>query len=272
MPPFITMPRGFETKPQAEAHRREVLRLLGDSDLGQVLNKCTQDEPCDLRMCPRCMRVTRVSLIQTGCPLLTEAAAEAGQELVAFSIVLTKEVTKERHGPPTLRLLHGRIAKQLQRLALPFPILISGLDVSLNEGLGQTPCWQPQLYGVTLADNKCALKEAFDNKTKHVAKPVWFREVDDLASALTYSAKTDFVRRVSYKDNTGRRNTRKVRLSRPQKLQLASWFGNTKSWETMIFLGIARRADKLVLLSSKKLSFSSNDKVSKFPLRTAVPG
>lgn len=273
MPPLITMPVGFETKQCTEAKRREVLNDLevsGRSFLWKLLNKCSEELPCNLRLCPRCMRAMRIKLIQDGRDLLRKAAATTGQDLVAFSIVLTKERTRREDGPSTLRLLHGRIVRQLQRLALPSPILIAGIDVSLNEGLGQRPSWQPQLYGITLANNRKSLEEAFSYKTKHVPKPSYFRNVTDLASALTYSAKIEFVRRASYKDSTGRRNTRKVRLSQMQRLSVALWMADAQTWETMIFQGITRRGSKLVALSSASLSSSSAGNFVKFPPSATV--
>jgi hypothetical protein len=168
------------------------------------------------------------------------------RELIAFSIVLPNETGHARRGPPEFRRLRSRLSRRLQRIPLPVPKLLTGIDVSLNEKRSQSH-WQLQLYGVTHAANAEALRDEFgDDRVKGLIR---IRLCTDLCRVLTYAVKTQFVRRVSYIDErTGRWNTRKVGLSNSQRRLVAWWLRDVGCWDTLFFRGLTRRGDRLVSL------------------------
>jgi hypothetical protein len=259
-------PAGIETADIAERrqdreiriHKRDPERFSKQIDL---LERCVGGSECRLRICHLCMRKTRLHLIREGCAHFWSMARSG--EVIAFSIVLLNETGVAGRGPPDFRRLWSRLGRRLERIPLPVRRSIAGIDVSLNEKCGQS-YWQLQLYGVTHAANKKALEDAFgDDRVKRLVRISRCRSLcADLCRVLTYSLKTQFVRRVSYIDETGRWNTRKVGLSNAQRRVVAWWLRDVGCWDTLFFQGLTRRGDRLVSLRRRsKLSFSRCRKV-----------
>jgi hypothetical protein len=244
------LPRGFETTDIAERRRDRLIKVLQRNPERfatqiDLLYECNVRSGCGARICDICMRKARVILVREGRTQF-ESLGRSGQ-LIGYSIILGEETGDVDRGPPDFARLCSRLRRRLQRLPLPVPKLIAGLDVSLNERCGQSH-WQLQLYGVTHAANEKALRKAF-GVSGSIERPIRIRLCTDLPRALTYSLKTRIVRRVSYVDQkTGHWTTKKFDLRPSQQRTLAWWLRNAGCWDTMFFRGLTRRGDHLVSL------------------------
>jgi hypothetical protein len=243
---------GIETQQIAESRQDELLRQLKRqpkrfSAQIKMLDGCVRGSECGRRICHVCMRETRQQLLREGCAHFGSMAR--CRELIAFSIVLPNEIGHADRGPPEFRRLRSRLERRFQRLPLSVPELIAGLDVSLNEDRGKSR-WQLQAYGITRAANATALRDAF-GVSGSVERPIRIRPCTHLCRALTYALKTQFVRRISYVDKTGRWNTRKVSLSASQQRVVAWWLRDAGCWDTLFFRGLTRRGDRLVALRKR---------------------
>lgn len=257
------LPVGFETAEIAERRRDRMIRILQrdpDRFATQIdmLQKCVRGAECRQRNCDVCMRATRLRLMREGCKHFRSMALSG--ELITVSIVLPDETSPAHLGPRDFRRLRSRLDQRLRRTPLPVPLYIAGIDVSLNEKDGQSH-WQPQLYVVTLAENEKALRDEFGDPDSE-ERLVRVSLCTDLCSVLTYALKTEFVRRVSYIDETGRWNTRKVGLSNSKRRVVAWWLRDAGCWDTVFLMGLTRRGDRLVRLRRQSnLSFSKRPKV-----------
>jgi hypothetical protein len=263
MRPTCLLPPGFETTDIGERYQNLDIRILKKdperfANEIDLLEGCVGGSECRLHICRLCLRKTRLHLVREGCRHFEPLARR--RELIAFSIVLPDETGHSDRGPPEFRRLRSRLKRRLERLPLPVPLLLAGIDVSLNEKAGRSH-WQLQLYGLTHAVNAETLREAFgDDKVKGLIR---IRLCTDLGRALTYALKTQFLRRISYVDRTGRWNTRKVGLSNSKRRLVAWWLRDVRCWDTVFLVGLTRRGDRLVLLRRRsKLSFSRSAKVA----------
>jgi hypothetical protein len=102
---------------------------------------------------------------------------------------------------------------------------IFGLDISFNDlaAKGYEIGFQAQLYGFVETTNgrklHRLLSKAFP-KSHFVARPIYTKRFDGTAKGASYALKFQFVRRVSYLDQSGRWNTRKVSLKAPEHVKL----------------------------------------------------
>jgi hypothetical protein len=149
------------------------------------------------------------------------------RQIVAFSAVLAEEryADGDRHNAD-LEKINKRIQRRHQRAGLP--VVFAGVDISYNEdSRGRwAPHWQLQVYGVYVGADMAEVRNRLaklypPNST--TSKPLRVRICRNLPKALSYMIKPYFGRRVSYFDDTGRSNTRKVSLKRRQVQELATW-------------------------------------------------
>jgi hypothetical protein len=108
--------------------------------------------------------------------------------------------------------------------------------------------WQLQVYGicvaVDMAEVRIRLARLYQaNDT--TPEPLKVRECENLAKALSYMIKPYFGRRVSYLDNTGRFNTRKVPLKRAQAQELATWIDQYPLSARYALTGCRRCGDRI---------------------------
>jgi hypothetical protein len=90
--------------------------------------------------------------------------------------------------------------------------------------------WQPQFYGIAAAQNAQILSKILRDKyspTDQAPRPVHIKECDGSLLAISYAFKTNFIRRIAYKDPQGRWNTRKVYLPPKQHVQAMLWMNQT---------------------------------------------
>src|SRR5207248_11332999 len=82
-------------------------------------------------------------------------------------------------------------------------------------------------------------------KTRNSFRPLRVRKCDDLAKALSYVIKPYFSERVNYRDNTGRMNTRTIRLKPDQIRELAPWVCQYPLTGRYVLTGARRYSDRI---------------------------
>jgi hypothetical protein len=225
----------FETPEQVRERKAMLIKHLqagkrATRNVGRKLRRCRKGADCKSPICPRCVRNLRKSFIPGAINCITRVRTANNipkRQIVAFSAVLPEEryADGDLHNAD-LRKINERIQRRHQRAGLL--LVFAGVDVSYNEdSAGRwAPHWQLQVYGVCVGldvtDVRARLAKQYPDSDT-TPKPLRVRRCRNLAKALSYMIKPYFGRRVSYLDNTGRFNTRKVPLKRPQAQELATW-------------------------------------------------
>jgi hypothetical protein len=172
-------------------------------------------------------------------------------QIVAFSAVLREE--KYPSGAlhnADLKQINERVQRRHQRATLP--LVFTGVDVSYNEdseGRWQ-PHWQLQVYGVCLGFDMGEVRARLAKQypaNDTTPRPLRVRQCKQLGKALSYMIKPFFGRRVSYLDETGRFNTKKVRLKRPQAQEVATWIDQYPLTARYALTGCRRYGDRIEL-------------------------
>lgn len=187
------------------------------------LAACEPRNRCMSGACPECTRAFQRWFVDST-ERLTKGRNPRG-ELVTASIVfpdgwvpthLTNTLSMENSKRAVTRSIEGSPVVDW---------MVGGIDISLNDdtqkGLGMG--WQVQLYGIAMVKDRTAfsalLKHQF-RRTAPISRPVQIKAYDGSPEAISYAFKTEFVRRIAYRGQTGtngkRREcwmTRKVSLS-----------------------------------------------------------
>jgi hypothetical protein len=219
----------FETEQMAFERQSQMIRALKGDDpvvksLADQLKRCAKGSPCDLSMCPICVRKLRASFVLTALKVIRRVQRKRKLPITAFSAVLKNgRYPVGRLAKTDLPVINDRVQCQHRRAG--FPLVFAGIDISLNEDGRQTrrSHWQVQAYGVVVELDVDVVKGALQRlypRTSSAARPLRVRECCELPEALSYVIKPEFVRRVSYIDDTGRHNTRKCGL---KAAQLRNW-------------------------------------------------
>ena len=133
-------------------------------------------------------------------------------------------------------------------------------------GRRQQPYWQFQVYGIVVGldpDKTRTRLAPLYPASPNTPHPLHVKECNNLAKALSYVIKPYFSERVSYRDDTGRMNTRTVRLKPDQIRELAPWICRYPLTERYVLTGARRYSDRIeVHLSTLKkltnLAFPEN--------------
>jgi len=259
----------FETEQTAFERQSEMIRALNGDDpaatrLADKLKACANGSPCDLSMCPICVRRLRASFVLPALKVIRRVQRKRKLPITAFSAVLKNgRYPVGNLAKIDLPVINRRVQRQHQRAQ--FPLVFAGIDISLNEDGRQTrrSHWQVQAYGVVVGLDVDAVKKALQRlypRTSSAPRPLRVRECCELPEALSYVIKPEFVRRVSYIDDTGRHNTRKCSLKAAQLRELALCLGRYRSSvrhaltgcrlysdRTDLYPGARRRLKELVL-------------------------
>jgi hypothetical protein len=224
----------FETRKDVVERRRKIIRALNRGDraatkMAKKLAKCATGHPCKLSTCPSCVRRLRRGFILDALRLVEKLQRRGKLPITAFSAVSMRDQypVGQLH-KLDLPLINKRIQRQHQRAR--FPLVFAGVDISFNEASPPTspPYWQAQVYGIVVGLGvdavKADLKRLYHGGPS-VPKPLWVRVCSELPAALSYTLKPQFVRRVSYTDDTGRPNTRKCSLKPAPARELALCLG-----------------------------------------------
>jgi hypothetical protein len=220
--------------------------------VGRRLRLCRKAEWCGSPICPRCLRNLRKSFIPSAMTCIDQVCtAESVREdgIVAFSAVLTEEryADGELHNAD-LKRINERLQRRHQRAELP--LVFAGVDISWNEDSEGRwePHWQLQVYGVCVGVDVAGVTTRLAKlhpANDTTPKPLRVRECENLAKALSYMIKPYFGRRVSYLDDTGRFNTRKVGLKPSQAQELATWIDQYPLTARYALTGCRRYANRI---------------------------
>ena len=251
----------FETPQQVRERKAALVKHLragkkATRRAGRRLRKCCTRAACGLPICPRCVRRLRKSFVPDAINCIDQvrtASSISNDQIAAFSAVLTEEQYAAGDlQNADLRKINERIQRRHQRAGLA--LVFTGIDISWNEDSEERwpPHWQLQVYGVcvgldvTEVRSRLAKQYPANNTTP---KPLRVRRCKrkrrNLARALSYMIKPYFGRRVSYIDDTGRFNTRKVPLKRPQAQEVATWIDQYPLTARYALTGCRRYGDRI---------------------------
>lgn len=217
-----------ETDDLALANIKRLLRFRHDfaeaEALAERLNSCCAGKRCMSGACVRCGRAFQ----RWSADQIVEIASYPTMppnETIAISIV-----------PPETSAFQGclkayRLKHMMEKVCAGIEETgqiywgVFGLDISFNDlkQRGGDEIWQGQVYGLVETSNRRKLRNRFKKlfpATDRVPRPVRTKRYDGSARGASYALKFQFVRRVSYWDETGRWNTRKVRLKPPEHVEL----------------------------------------------------
>jgi hypothetical protein len=222
---------------QIKRLRRFAANFPGADKLAAKLESCVPNERCTSGACPERLRAAQRVLVGLQTFVCHQSQEFKTKQLVALSVMSPAWRTPLNH----LRSMHlsriqGELLRTLERTG-NFNWLGLGMDVSLNDdtqkGLGIF--WQVQWYGIAGVDDRQSfakgLRESFVSSSETVKRPVRVVACDGSQRALSYTLKTQFVRRVAYWGEGLTRagqlrqcwRTRKVALRAPQEVELRLW-------------------------------------------------
>ncbi len=239
----------FETEKQvAERYAaRGRLMFTGNPMSQPNFYWCAEANPCDSAACFACMREFRRWLVDAGAALLE-------QSLGQLSVASLVHHTLSRR-PGNLNSFHlGKAKRQLSRhidrAGLGSLVAIGGFDFSYNQPAnGSTPHWQPHAYVIWQGIDQEILKRAlspFYPATAEIPRPVRVRNVTNLMAALSYTAKAVFYRRTSYKDASGRANTRSLPLLPPAERELLTYLDQLHPVDRLFLKNVRRQGSILI--------------------------
>jgi hypothetical protein len=177
--------------------------------------------------------------------------------ITAFSAVLSEE---QYHVGELVAADLCLINERLQRrhLRCGFPLVFAGVDLSFNTHSNRPGegFWQFQVYGIVVdlgAERVRAALELLYPASTNILRPLYVKECTNLAKALSYVIKPYFSERVNYRDDTGRMNTRTVKLKAAEIRELAPWMCQYPLTERYVLTGARRYSDRIeVHLSTLK--------------------
>jgi len=256
---------------QLEFHRALERGISKERDIARVLGQCTEERRCCLAFCPVCVRHLRRSYVRgaVGCIEQILSAAQVQRlPLTRFSAIPIGDSHRAPIGQlDSLKIenIYAATHRALQRLDLP--VVFAGLDISLNED-GRSrwkPYWQIHLYGVVIYASPNRVRQILEPlfpPDRRAPRPLMVSRCDDLAGAVSYSLKPYFSRRVSYVDETGRRNTRTCPLRANDLREVACLLSRLKIEHRYLLIGCRRSKDKISLNDSgyKKLKAQARRK------------
>lgn len=240
---------GFETEKQvAERHKAcGKLMFTGNSASEPNFYWCAEASPCDSAACSPCMREFRRWLVDAGITLFERSP---GQLSAASLVHHTWSRCPGNLSSFDLDKATRQMARHFDRAGVGNLVAIGGFDFSFNQpASGSTPSWQPHAYVILQGIEHQALKHAltpFYPSTAEIPRPIRTRRVTDRMEAITYAAKAIFYRRSSYKDATGRANTRYLRLPPPAERELFTYLDQLQPVDRM-FLKNARRQGAILI-------------------------
>jgi hypothetical protein len=233
----------FETIEEAFERQAEIIRALKGKhaasaklekrarDLAEKLTECANGFPCNLSMCPICVRGLRESFVLAALRLIEGLQRKRKLPLTAFSAVGgCDQYLPGNLARMELPLINKRVQRQHQRAG--FPLVFAGIDLSWDEYIppNKPPFWQAQMYGVIVGLDVEAVKSAIKHlysRAPSIPKPFHTRECLKVPEALSYIIKPAFVRQVRYIDHP-RRCPLKFWLKASQLREMALCLGRYK--------------------------------------------
>jgi hypothetical protein len=189
--------------------------------LAEQLARCANSRPCNLSICPICLRRLRESFILGAVTCIQQLGLGPELPIIEFSAVSVRNsYSLDCLDRIDLRKIKKRIRDQHKRAG--FPLAFAGVEILLNEMRQRheyhAPFWQAQVHGVVVGleidDVESAVKREYPSEAS-IPMPLSLSECSNLAAAALDSAvNPEFVR------NDGSRNTR---LKKSQLKEVGLW-------------------------------------------------
>jgi hypothetical protein len=146
----------FESSNDAFERQSEIIRALKGDDpavarLADKLKACASGSPCNLSMCPICVRRLRASYVLAACKIIRRVQRRGKLPLTAFSAVhVCDQYLPGQLSQMDVPLINRRV--QRQHLRAGFPLVFAGIDLSWDEYIPprMPPFWQAHIYGVVV--------------------------------------------------------------------------------------------------------------------------
>ena len=236
--------------------------------LAEQLGRCVHGRPCNLSICPICLRRLRKSFILGAVTCIEELGLGPELPIIKFSAVSIRYRGDLRDNLNRIDLgqIKTRIRDQQKRAG--FPLAFAGVEISLNEARQDydDPFWQAQVYGVVVGLEfeavKSAIKREYPSEAS-IPMPLWVRKCSDLAVALNDAIKPEIVRRASCMDDAGRRYIHNCRLKKSQLKEVGLWLSLYEAPVRYVLTGCQRNGERFVLKPGvrkrlKELALASN--------------
>jgi hypothetical protein len=208
---------------------------------------CALECPCDSATCPWCMREFRRWLVDAGITLFEQSSDQlSAATLVHHSLGRGLGTLHEFD----LGKAKRQLARHLDRAGLGSLFAIGGFDFSYNQSSdGSAPYWQPHAYLIFQGMEPKIIKRAlspFYPATAKIPRPIRTRQVTDLIQALSYAMKAVFSRRSSYRDATGRLNTRCLPLLPQAERELLLYLDQLRPVDRLFLKNLRRQGENLM--------------------------
>lgn len=265
----------FETLEECESRRLErirKLRRMGGKyrDIAKDLELHDDEIPCQHPACPVCMREWRSTFIRNGAHFIREEwEGEQGEIGLLVYVPPRSELKESRLHKLDLRGFKERVAKHFSRAGWDDVSLIGGVDISWNECSYASfeGYWSPHLQAVCHFPSgmEKAEKQLVDyiKRRRSIGDRLVFLEPvkngpTDLERALGYCFKSYYDRRVSYTEDDGTHNIRKVSLKPKRELETIRLVHRHSRHSRIFTSGLKRRGLAFTSVGtskSKKLNF-----------------
>jgi hypothetical protein len=191
--------------------------------MAEQLGQCADDQPCNLSICPICLRRLRKSLILRAVACIAELRLGPELRIVAFDAVSVSSRRYHMQGMlDRIDLAEIKRHIQAQHERADFPLAFARIEIALNENRNANeqddlPFWQAQVHGIVIGLDVAAVESAIQREYPRAASmpmPLSLRQCSNLPAALDFAFKPEFVR------NAG---PRKPRLRKAQLSEVALW-------------------------------------------------
>lgn len=247
-------PHGFESIGAVNLRRLSYAASLSRGNeesrgVAKCLQGCNRRVKCGSSACPSCMRQERIRLLNTAAQI-RNAVPLAFSPFAVTLIPTGRWAASEQLHDVDLRVAKRTFGRAIQRADAENSIWLGGIDISRNEE-NRRRWWQLHLQAVVWTDDGSALRRQLAHrfrKAPTIPRPIVLKPVFDLEGAITYAFKSLFVRRVTYVDETGRQNARKVGLNSSELRALLVWLDRYHSADRVFLRGARRRGTSVSLL------------------------
>jgi hypothetical protein len=168
--------------------------------LAEQLGRCVHGRPCNLSICPICLRRLRKSLILGAVACITELKLKPKLPLIEFSAVSVRATyLRDCLDRIDLSQIRRRIRDQHERAG--FPLAFAGIEILLGKSRPSnaydSPFWQVMVHcvvvGLEIDAVETAVKREYPSEAS-TPMPLSLSKCSNFAAALNIAIKPEFVR------------------------------------------------------------------------------
>lgn len=252
----------FETLEDCRRRQRQLLRRHArhkpfHSSIARSLEHCLDHDgrTCDHDACPAAChfaaRRLRAAIILGATPLLQDHDGPISFVTVAHP--------RWALPPGQLRDVNSAAIQQWVRrrfmtIAGAGLVAVGAIDLSLNTALDGTLSYHPHVHLVIAGASKAELRDAFKIPRTHALPHEKLLKVEpigpeNVARCIAYSVKQPYVKkRVAYRGNNGRVQSRHVRLDLAYQLEVDRWLSGLDVDARLLLFGIRRHGRDVVVV------------------------